>query len=169
MFWKFLQRSVMARLVGTELPDDLFKRLSGKDLAAHREKAVLIATVDSEGQPHPAMLSYFEIIARDRGNIRLATYRDSTTTRNMRRNGKLTLSIIDEGVAYYIKGTVQELKPELATWPGVAKLNLRVDQVLSDQANENIEAGAYITGGVTYRSPNRPDEQTAAVFREMLE
>src|SRR5437867_210173 len=101
----------MATLVGTTLPEDLFVKLNGREREGSAHKAILICTVDSQGWPHPAMLSYFEVIAPDRQNIRLATYAGSTTTRNMRGNGKITMSIIDEHMAYYIKGEVRELKP----------------------------------------------------------
>jgi hypothetical protein len=117
------------------------------------------------------MLSYFEIVAKDRCNIRLATYKDSSTTSNMRRNSKATLSIIDERVAYYIKGSVNELRREMKCTPFNAKLNLRVEQVLEDEADEKYEAGAYVAGGVTYRNPNRAAEMMKAkeVLAELLE
>lgn len=151
----------MARFVGRELPEDLYQRLAG-NLEACAEKAILVCTVDQAGWPHPAILSYFEVIAKDRCNIRLATYKDSSTTNNMRRNGKLTMLVIDERIACYIKGTVEELSREMSSAPHNSKLNLRVDEVLADGANEEFEPGVYITSGVSYK---RPEGQLA---REML-
>ena len=161
----------MSRFVGNELPDDLYSRLRASDLEACADKVILISTVDGEGWPHPAMLSYFEVVALDRRNIRLATYRDSSTTNNMRRNGRATISIIDERVAYYIKGSVVELKGEMACTPHNAKLNMRVERVLKDEVNEEYEAGAYVAGGVTYHNPNRAVEMLKAreVLAELLE
>ncbi len=161
----------MAKLVSSELPDDLYRRLEGRDLGACADKVILLFTVDAEGWPHPAMLSYFEVVAKDRRNIRLATYKGSHTTRNMRHNGKLTLVIVDERTAYYIKGTVAELSPELHCSPHNAKLNLRVEQVLADQADEQLEPGAYVASGIIYQNPNRAAEQAKAVevLRELLE
>ncbi len=127
----------MSRLVGGELPDDLYRRLSGQQLDAHAGTAILLCTVDSQGWPHAAMLSYLEVVAKDRGNIRLAAYNDSATTKNMRRNGKLTLLIFDERVAYYVKGTAEELKSKMECSASNAKLNLRVEAVL---------AGHYVVG-----------------------
>jgi len=161
----------MAKLIGQELPDDLYARLRGDDLEACAEKVILISTVDDQGYPHPAMLSYFEVVAKDRRNIRLAPYQNSGTTNNMRRNGKLTISIIDERIAYYVKGRVEELSREMKCSPHVSKLNLRVEQVLADEANEELEAGAYVASGVTYRNPNGAAEQARAqaVLSELLE
>ena len=161
----------MSRFVGNELPDDLYERLRGNDLEGYADKVILISTVDGEGWPHPAMLSYFEVVALDRRNIRLATYKDSSTTNNMRRNGRATLSIIDERVAYYIKGSVVELKGKMACTPHNAKLNMRVEQVLKDEVNEEYEAGAYVAGGVTYHNPDPLAEAAKgrAVLRELIE
>ena len=161
----------MSKLVGSELPPDLFRRLEGKNLDAVAEKVIPLCTVDEAGRPHPALLSYFEMVAKDPRNIRLATYKDSTTTRNMRRNGKLTLLVIDERIAYYVKGTVEELKPEMNCSPYNAKLNLRVEQVLADEVDEQLEPGAYVAGGILYKNPNRAAQQlqAAELLRELLE
>ena len=161
----------MSRLISNELPDDLYRRLGGHDLESCAEKAILICTVDANGWAHPAMLSYFEVIARDRRNIRLATYKHSTTTNNMRRNGKLTILIMDERGAYYIKGHVEELRDAMDCSPQNSKLNLQVEQVLADEADPHLEAGAYVASGVTYKNPNLAAEQLRAkeVLRELLE
>ena len=161
----------MAKFVSRELPEDLYRRLDGEHLEACAEKVIPICTVDAQGWPHPALLSYFEVVAKDRRNIRLATYKDSTTTNNMRHNGKLTILILDERVAYYIKGNVQELRPEMKCSPHNSKLNLSVEQVFTDHADEQFEPGAYLSGGVTYFNPNRALEQQKAVelLRELRE
>ena len=160
----------MSKSLGSELNDDLSRRLSGEDLETFAEKVILIATVDEGGRPHPAMLSYLEVVARDRTNIRLATYKDSSTTENMRRNGKATISIIDERVAYYIKGSVVELKQEMSCARHNSKLNLHVEEVLADEVNEEFEPGAYVSSGVTYRNPNRAEQVFKAreILKELL-
>jgi len=160
----------MSKSLGDELNDDLYRRLSGENLEAQEEKVILIATVDDKRRPHLAMLSYFEVVARDRGNIRMATYKNSSTTENMRRNGKATISIIDQRVAYYIKGSVAELSSEMVCAPHNSKLNLRVEAVLADEANEEFEPGAFVSSGVTYRSPGRAEQLLKAreVLKELL-
>ena len=112
----------MSKLVGNELPDDLYQRLLGNDLEQNAEKVILLATVDEGGWPHLAMRSYFEVIAKDRHNLRLATYHNSRTTRNMRANGKATISIIDERTAYYVKGKVDQIAREMECAPQNSKL-----------------------------------------------
>jgi len=161
----------MARLIGNKLPEDLYRRLSGVNLDEHAEKVIMISTVDAGGWPHPAMLSYLEVVAPDPRNIRLAPYAGSGSTANMRRNGKLTISIVDDRVVYYIKGTVREIKPRMNSAPHLAKLNLQVESVLADQANQELEAGAYVAGGVTYKNPQLEAEMKKArlVLKELLE
>jgi len=161
----------MAKVVGKTLPDDLFRKLSGQDLEAQTGKAILICTIDGAGWPHPAMLSYLEVIAPDRGNLRMATYVSSSTTRNMCRNGYATLSFIDSGMAYYVKGTARQISETVRSRPGVCKLNLEIDSVLSDQANPALEAEARISSGVTYQSPVDAEEaeKAHALLRELME
>ena len=167
----FNLRSGMTRFVGNELPDDLYGRLRASNLEACAHKVILISTVDGEGWPHPAMLSYFEVVALDRRNIRLATYKASSTTNNMRRVRRATISIIDERVAYYIKGSVVEVRREMAVAPYNSNLNMRVERVLKDEVNEELEPGAYVASGVTYVNPNRAAELRRAVeiLRELSE
>src|SRR5438309_10611692 len=156
----------MSQLIGHQLTDDLYQRLLGRDLERDAEKVILLSTIDESGWPHPAMLSYFEVIASDPCNVRLATYKNSSSTNNMRRNGRATLSIIDERAVYYVKGTVEEITREMQCDPHNSKLNLQVDQVLADQTNEEFEPGAYVAGGVSYRNPLRMQQMQTA--REVL-
>lgn len=160
----------MSKLIGDELTDDLYQRLLGHNLEQNAEKVILLSTLDESGWPHPAMLSYFEVVAKDRRNLRLATYKNSGTTNNMRRNSKATVSIIDERIAYYIKGNVEEIIREMRSAPHNSKVNLRIEQVLADEANEEFEPGAYVASGVTYRNPRRMQQvQTAReIVNELL-
>ena len=160
----------MSKLIGDELPGDLYQRLLGNDLEQSAEKVILLATVDEGGWPHLAMLSYFEVIAKDQRNLRLATYNNSRTTRNMRANGKATISIIDERTVYYIKGNVEEIIREMECAPQNSKLHLRVEEVLADAANEEFESGAYVASGVTYKNPGRTQQLQSAreILRELL-
>jgi hypothetical protein len=141
------------KTAGCELTDDLYRRLSGEFIDECRNKVILIHTVDENGWTHPAILSYFEVAAKDRHNIRLATYKTSRTTQNIRRTGKVTLSIFDERVVYYIKGTA-EIAGAMRSAAHNARINVAVEEVLIDQADPVLEPGAYITGGITVANPN---------------
>ena len=99
----------MSTHVGDQLPDDLFRALGGDDLAGVADRVVVVSTVDERGFPHQALLSYFEVVALNRRTIRLATYAESRTTGNARRDGKLTLVFVDAEFVYYVKGVVRQL------------------------------------------------------------
>src|SRR5919197_6221990 len=152
----------MSRSLGSELPPDLLMRLSGRDLASVASKVVQIFTTDAFGWPHPALLSYCEVVAKDARHIRCATYATSTTSGNMRRSGKVTFVIIDERVAYYVKAHAIEIKPTMRTADWNAEFECRVEQVLSDEVNEEHEPGAYVASGVTYFNPQRAAELAKA-------
>src|SRR6266508_1233000 len=107
----------MSRVRTTALTDDLYRRLGGADIESLAALAIVVCTVDAEGWPHPAMLSYFEVAAVDRQSVRLAIYNDSRTCANMRERAKATLIIADKNLVCYVRGTVQELAREMATAP----------------------------------------------------
>jgi hypothetical protein len=160
----------MSKLIGDTLPDDLYQRLLGNDVEQNEEKVILLSTIDEGGWPHPAMLSYFEVIAKDRRTLRLATYKNSRTTNNMRLGGKATISVIDERSVYYVKGYVEEITREMECAPQNSKLHFRVEEVLADAANEEFEPGAYVASSVTYKNPRRIQQLQSAreIFRELL-
>ena len=144
--------------MGDTLPDDLFDALSGRALAAVADRVVVVCTVDERGCPHPALLSYFEVVALDRRTIRLATYAESRTTRNARRDGKLALILVDAELVYYIKGTVRQLEATMQSTPYNAKLDLQVLEVLRDAPDPVREPGAHISTGIRYVNPQRAAE-----------
>lgn len=140
----------MSQVIGKELTEDLFQRLSGEDVTSKLGKIIVLVTVDQQGWPHPAMLSYYEVVAKNRSRIDLAIGKASTTGKNLRRTGKVTLLVTDSGVNYYLKGNAHELSE---TMEGVSFMSLfraEIDQILEDQ-----EPGAVITSGVTFHRPDK--------------
>ena len=152
------------KFAGKELPDDLYTRLCGRLVDRYLNQVVLLYTVDKNGWPHPSVLSYFEVVARDRTNIRLATYKNSNTTENMRRNHIVTLSIFDDRIACSIKGRAEEIRHEMRSAPHNSMLNVAIDEVLLDEADPVLEPGAYISSGITCVSPARRD----GILKELM-
>ena len=134
------------------LPDDLFGLMNGEHLDRHRNKVVLLVTVDEGGWPYAAMLSYLEVIAPDRSTLRLAPWNNSTTTANLRQNGKVSLLVVEEGIAYYIQGTATELCREMEGFPGMAKVHVEIESILQDNALD-YEGSARITTGIRFENP----------------
>lgn len=140
----------MSQLLGKELTEELFNRLKGDDVASQAGKAIVIVTVDDKGWPHPAMLSYYEVVAKGQSRIDLAIGKTSTTAKNLRRTGKITLLITDRGLNYYLKGTARELQESMSEVPFMSLFGVEIEQLLEDQ-----ESDAPITSGVTFNRPQK--------------
>ncbi len=152
----------MSQLLGKELTPALLERLSGMQIEAYEGKIIPIFTLDEEGWPHPALLSYYEIVARSSTTLDTAVWRNSSTAANLRRAGKITLMVTDRGVNYYLKGSVKELEYEMTGAAPVSRFRITLEQVIEDQ-----EANAQITTGLTYQRLTRrdPNDFSAKVFR----
>ena len=160
----------MPKLDADMLTEDLYLRLSGVDVGSLASQAIVLCTTDADGQPHPAMLSYFEVAAPDRSNVRLAVYNDSRTYANLRERQKATLVVVDVGLVCYIRATVDAVVPTMRAAPYNAKLNLHIARVEFDEASPELEPGADVTNGITYGP--RTGEALArahAVLEELLE
>lgn len=140
----------MSQVLGKELTKELFDRLKGEDIASKAGKAIVIVTVDENGWAHPAMLSYYEVVAKERSRIDLAIGKTSTTARNLRRTGKITLLITDSGVNCYLKGSAREIRESMEALSFMSLFRVDLDKVLEDQ-----EPDAAITGGVTFSRPRK--------------
>ena len=156
----------MSQIVGKELTQALLDRLNGRDVESHEGKIIPIFTTDEQGWAHPALLSYYEIVAKNPSTLDMALWKDSSTAHNLRRTGKVTLMISDRGVNYYLKGSVSELQREMAGAPPVSRFRVTLEQVIEDQ-----EPNAEITTGLTYRRMGERDANdfSVKVFRILRE
>ncbi len=143
----------MSRRLGAELPEELLALLQGPDAGRWADQAVLIATADRQGRPHPALLSFDELYAPDACHLRLGTYADSSTTDNLRLRGALTLCFVGPGRVYYVKAVAREL--ELpggdGEQPGVACFEAEIHDVLLDFARTEVEGPVDVLSGITFR------------------
>jgi hypothetical protein len=152
----------MSQVLGKELTAALLQRLGGGDIEAHEGKIIPILTIDEAGWAHPALLSYYEVVARDKGTLEIALWKNSSTATNLRNNGRITLMVSDQGVNYYLKGSVTQLQFEMTGAAPVSRFRVRLEQLIEDQ-----EANAEITTGLTYKRLTRrdPNDFAAKVFR----
>lgn len=140
----------MSRFLGTILPTRLQEQLNGTQLAAQAGKAILISTVDPQGWPHPALLSYGEMLALGPQSLRLAVYCDGHTADNLRRRGCLTLCFVEADLALYVKAQAIALPP-LVGFEKLAAFQLTVQQVLEDFTRSDVEGSAQLLSGITFR------------------
>lgn len=156
----------MSQVLGKQLPPALLHRLGGGEVEAHEGKIIPIFTIDEGGWAHPALLSYYEIVAKSASTLDMALWKDSSTAKNLRQGGKVTLMVSDAGVNYYLKGSVRQLHYEMPGAAPVSRFRVAVEQVIEDQ-----EANAEITTGLTYRRMTKrdPNDFAAKVFRLLRE
>jgi hypothetical protein len=156
----------MSQLVGKELPAALLERLGGSQIETHEGKIIPIFTLDEAGWAHPALLSYYEVVAKNSTTLDTALWKDSSTAKNLRKAGKITLMVTDRAVNYYLKGSVRELEYEMTGAAPVSRFRIILEQVIEDQ-----EANAEITTGMTYKRLTKrdPNDFAAKVFRLLRE
>ena len=156
----------MSQLLGKELPAALLNRLNGTEIDSHEGKIIPIFTIDEAGWAHPALLSYYEVAAKNSSTLDMALWKDSSTAKNLRRAGRVTLMISDQGVNYYLKGSVAQLHYEMPGAPAVSRFRVTLEQLIEDQ-----EPNAEITTGLTYRrmSERAPNDFAVKVFRLLRE
>jgi len=152
----------MSQLLGKELTAALLERLGGAQIETQEGKIIPIFTLDESGWPHPALLSYYEIVAKDATTLDTAVWKNSSTAVNLRREGKVTIMVSDRAVNYYLKGSVKELEYEMTGAAPVSRFRITLEQVIEDQ-----EANAEITTGLTYTRLTKrdPNDFSAKVFR----
>jgi hypothetical protein len=123
-------------------------------------------TIDEAGWAHPALLSYYEIVAKSSATLDMALWKNSSTANNLRKSGKVTLMVSDRGVNYYLKGGVEELQFEMRGAAPVSRFRVALEQVIEDQ-----EPNAEITTGMTYKrlSQRDPNDFASKVFRLLLQ
>jgi len=154
----------MSRLLGNELTKALLERLNGQDVDIYEGKIIPIFTLDESGWPHPALLSYYEVVAKNSTTIDIALWRNSSTARNLRQTNKITFLITDKGVNYYLKGKVKELQTEIPGIPLQSRFRVTTEQLLEDQ-----EPNAEITSGLTYsrRTERATTDPAVEVFNRL--
>jgi hypothetical protein len=154
----------MSRLLGKELTEALLQRLSGQNVETYEGKIIPIFTIDESGWPHPALLSYYEVVAKDSTTLDIALWKNSSTARHLRQTSKITLLITDQGINYYLKGSVKELQTEMPGIPLQSRFRITTEQLLEDQ-----EPNAEITSGLTYRRQTKREstDHTVEVFNRL--
>ncbi|MBV8083615.1 MAG: pyridoxamine 5'-phosphate oxidase family protein [Chloroflexi bacterium] len=137
----------MSTALGNELPQELIDDLSARNLPAKWSKTIPLVTIDANGFPHFAILSYGEIVATGPRELRLGLYPNSSTTRNIQARPNVALLIVSRDAVYYVKGAAVEKPAE-----GLVRFDVSVEAVLVDN-----EPGARITSGIGFEMSQGKD------------
>lgn len=154
----------MSFSLGAQLPSCLLERLEAQTSPTGDDEAILIATIDDAGRPHPALLSPAELLAVDAHRLRLATYRDSHTAANLRQRGTLTLCLVGPAHVHYVKAHARESERKLESHSHLAVFEAVVEDVLEDRPRKTLEGSATVLTGITFRRP----EPAGAPLRTLM-
>ena len=90
----------VSRNIGSQLPLDLLSELSKE---SPRPSAIPLISVDQDGLPHVALVSYFELFLVRR-RLHFFIHRSSRTTKFLRTRRSCTLAFVHMDYVYYVKG-----------------------------------------------------------------
>jgi pyridoxamine 5'-phosphate oxidase-like protein len=142
------------------LPLCAVEELSGEQLQARAGETICVSTVGEDGWPHAALLSTGEVLAVSATELLVAVWPSSNTSKNLRREGRLTLSLVADGALIYIRATAT-LEAEHQTSLDLTVFRLQVEAVKEDRSTY-----ADVTSGVTFRLHD--PEQTVTRWREQI-
>lgn len=154
----------MTKVATDQLPDNLTELLNGEALESKEGETFILLTLSDDGWPHVALLSVGEVFAASPREIRLALWPGTTTTGNLRRNGRATLLTVRQATAYSIELEAPALAGSSAAEGSLARFSARVRRVLADTVDY-----AHLTTGIRFvlkdRVHVRSWEQTLQTLR----
>jgi len=156
----------MARVVGDRLKVNVARKPGEEqliDLMAlfndHPNKIITVAgTVGADGAPNTCPVSL--IFAKDDQTLLVATLRQSATTANLRRDGRVSLEIMAaDDLVMGIQGTMRLLKEPMAASEAMALWEMRVTKVKQDTSPAQ---------RVTQGPAAAPRSDKAAIFEQAV-
>jgi len=162
----------MAKLISNELPEEVFTALTPGDFASKHKRVLQVVTVNAEGWPSTAMLSYSDVVAKDKKTLALATWGDGECAADLRYNGRLAVLVIDYDMAYYVRGIAEEVIGAGSDLMDVnqqggesplAFFKVRVEQVFEDRVPT-----AKVLSGVTFAASAIEEQTHGEVLRRLL-
>lgn len=147
----------MSRPLGRALPPDLQALLSQEDLPSLLGRVIPLITIGPDGQPHPMLCTYLEVLAIAPKVLRLAISMRSRTASNLQSRRVATFLLIDPERIVYVKCRAGA-PPRV--FNGLARFEISVEEVLEDTPEEG-EGQVRLTSGITYTPPPRLESRWA--------
>ncbi len=138
----------MARVRLDHMDSEIVELLDGTRLAEKVGQTFELMTVDGDGTPHAALLSAGEVLAVDDRSLRLALWSTSTTTGNLRRNGRGLLTLVSDRTFYAVSFGARPAADLAVDGKTLARFEAVVDVVHRDEVDY-----AEVTSGITFRLP----------------
>jgi hypothetical protein len=125
------------------VPENVARYLDGTDLPA-KTQALRLSTVDAAGWPHAALLGAGDMLVLPSGRIRFVIFPQSTTTANLMRDDRLTLTLSLDGGMCELRLRARRLAH---TSPDVP---LAFFEAELETARTHVAPYAAVTSGVTF-------------------
>lgn len=149
----------VARNVGVEIPERIIAEIR-KDPPV--SEAVPLVSVDPEGYPHVALLSYLELFLQD-GSLCFFVHVGSRTGRFLKSGRRCTLLFVNRDYVVYVKGR--------ARWQGdresCSVFRLRVEAVLEDSPLPE-EGDVFLQSGIRFGAGEEWLESRVRLRRRMV-
>lgn len=153
----------MSEKLGNRLPDSLLTLLDGQRLEEKIGQAIILNSVDAAGWPHVGLFSFGELIGLGPTTMRIATWKGTTTSENLKRDPHCTLTFVHDGAAFYVKCLARLIDEGSEPMPSLARFELTVDQVLCDRYED-----APVSTPIRYGGP-KTSEAMLAEWRPILD
>lgn len=99
----------MSENLGNLLPDHIMK-LVGSEIEKRENSVIVIVTAGSDGFPHAALLSPYQVIASGRDRLTVAVHGITRTASNLISSGKGMLVTQAGPAVQYLKCTFKEMR-----------------------------------------------------------
>jgi uncharacterized pyridoxamine 5'-phosphate oxidase family protein len=132
------------------------------DIINRQATIVVVATVDEDGSPRTAPFGW--VYAKDGGTLRLSMSRGHDTYKNIVRDGRVMICLLEEGnKAISIKGNARVCKEQLSTREHCAMVEVNITGIKSD-----VTGVASVTSGIKCEINERYQEITKEIYKEMM-
>ena len=114
------------KILGSELPEDAFELLN-------KGTTAVVATVDEDGYPRTAPIGL--VAAPNKKTLRVCIRPHKFSYKDIRRNGKVMVCIIDEGnIAIGVKGRAEVINEDVGGHPTIPSpiVEIKIEEVKSD-------------------------------------
>ena len=157
--WTIARMKSVARNVGTEIPDRIVAEIRRDPPIA---EAIPLVSVDPEGFPHVALLSYYELFLQD-GVLGFFVHNGSRSGRFLKTGRRCTLLFVNPDFVVYVKGR--------AHWRGdrdsCSVFQLQVEAVLEDSPLPE-EGDVFLKSGIRFGAGDASLERRARLRRRMV-
>jgi len=132
------------------------------DIINRQATIVVVATVDEDGSPRTAPFGW--VYAKDGRTLRFSTSRGHDTYKNIVRDGRVMVCLMEEGnTAISIKGIARVCKEHLSVREHCAMVEVDIKSIKSD-----VTSVGSVISGIVCKINERYVEITKSVYTEMM-